>query len=172
MGDAPGLWTPRYLARCAEADALVDVHVCPPRGRHGGAGTGTGTRDGDGDGDGDGGPTVVDLAGHRAPGTPRNFEFRKMPFGELVRRVSGTGTDLSPVVARGERYYLRSVAKRAPAHLPFSFPSLAADLTPGAVVPGDGNRDGDGTLYPEGAYHSSVLRIASPGGSVDALRHP
>ena len=163
MGDAPRLWTPEYLARCAEADALVDVHVCPPRGRHGGAGTGTGTRDRDGDGDGDGGPTVVDLAGHRAPGTPRNFEFRKMPFGELVRRVSGTGTDLSPVVARGERYYLRSVAKRAPAHLPSSFPSLGADLTPGAVVPGDGNRDGDGTLYPEGAYHSSVLRIASPG---------
>ena len=167
MGDAPRLWTPEYLARCAEADALVDVHVCPPRGRPGGTGTGTGTGngDGDGDGDGDGGPTVVDLAGHRAPGTPRNFEFRKMPFGELVRRVSGTGTDLSPVVARGERYYLRSVAKRAPAHLPSSFPSLAADLIPGAVVPGDGkgDGDGDGTLYPEGAYHSSVLRIASPG---------
>jgi len=86
---------------------------------------------------------VVDLAGHRAPGTRRNFEFRKMPFGELIRRVSShshaqcsrshctdtrtdTRTDgLPPVVARGEKYYLRSVAHKTPAHLPAAFPSLA-----------------------------------------------
>jgi hypothetical protein len=134
---------------------------------------------------------------------------------------------LSPVVAPGEKYYLRSVAHKTAAHLPASFPSLAADLQPGVLLPnnnnerskrggkkggesggsgrgtagaagagpgpgpgagagnrgGDGHRGGDGageegskggggggddtnandTLWPAGAYHSSVLRIASPG---------
>ena len=34
---------------------------------------------------------VVDLAGHRAPNTPRNFVFRSMPFSEAVLRCSGVG---------------------------------------------------------------------------------
>ena len=50
-------WTLDRVRAHADEDATADVHVCPHE--------------------------VVDLAGHRAPGTRRNFEFRKMRFGEF-----------------------------------------------------------------------------------------
>jgi len=163
MGDAPTLWTPEFLAACPEADELVDVHVCPP--------TRAGGSDASPSYDAPPLAATVDLAGHRAPGTRRNFEFRKMPFGELVRRVSseGPGQDcaadegaFAPVIAPGEKYYLRSVAKRptkTPAHLPAEFPSLAATLAKGgAILPG-----GPRALFDERSYHSTVLRVASEG---------
>ena len=210
MGDAPRRWTdPDYFAKCPDASHVVDVHVCPPKAH-------TPQTEGSVDVDGDGvrecksdgasdetdrcnggridGPVddgnrtvVVDLAGHRKPGTRRNFEFHKMPFAELIRRVSSKngaaggddmGHFLDPVVAPGEKYYLRSVAHKTAAHLPASFPSLAADLRPGVILPSSVKYEGDGkkikgeeshtcgvdnTLWPTGAYHSSVLRIASPG---------
>lgn len=94
-----------------------------------------------------------------------------MPFSELIRRVSShrvggggggrTTEALDPVVAPGEKYYLRSVAHKTAAHLPASFPSLAADLQPGVILPRPDATDA--ALWPAGAYHSSVLRIASPG---------
>ncbi|KAK3272363.1 hypothetical protein CYMTET_19341, partial [Cymbomonas tetramitiformis] len=103
---------------------------------------------------------TIDLAGHRRPNTPRNFEFVKMPFGQLLRRIfhlprRGTpDTQLPPVMASGERYYLRSVAEddRQASHLPTMFPELAEDL-----------RDmlGPDWLIPADAYHSSVMRISS-----------
>jgi tRNA wybutosine-synthesizing protein 5 len=161
MGDAPTLWTPEFLAACPEADELVDVHVCPP--------THAGSSDASPPNDVSLAATV-DLAGHRAPGTRRNFEFRKMPFGELVRRISSEGPGeasaeegaFAPVIAPGEKYYLRSVAKRptkTAAHLPAEFPSLAATLAKGgAILPG-----GPRALFDERSYHSTVLRVASEG---------
>ena len=50
------------VRECIDEDMEADAHVCPS--------------------------DVVDLAGHRAPNTKRNFEFRKMPLGELLTRVS------------------------------------------------------------------------------------
>jgi tRNA wybutosine-synthesizing protein 5 len=237
MGDAQRLWAnPAHFTHGPEAHKVVEVHVCsvqtPSLGEReresDGGGTGAadvrvgsgvgGNRGGGGEGTGKDRTVVVDLAGHRKPGTPRNFEFRKMPFAELIRRVSSHGTGngvcagLVPVVARGEKYYLRSVAHKSAAHLPADFPSLAADLHPGVILStptkgeegregsdggygGDargGSDRGDGTqgilastaspregigengsarqtnnndssLWPADAYHSSVLRVASPG---------
>ena len=174
MGDAPALWTPEYLTSCPEASKAIDVHVCPPKDSDAGAVS----RGGGGDSIGGrergieaNTTVVVDLAGHRKPGTRRNFAFRKMSFGELIRRVSSKrGGDaheadienLSPVVSLGEKYYLRSVAHKSAAHFPSLFPSLATDLRPGMVLPDDTGKCSD-TLWPRDAYHSSVLRIASPG---------
>lgn len=176
MGKASALWTPDYLTSCPEASKIMDVHVCPPKEV---SDTGAGTRGGDSDDLIGGGEAeietdttvVVDLAGHRKPGTRRNFTFRKMTFGELIQRVSSNcagsaeeanNKSLSPVVSFGEKYYLRSVAHKAPADLSCMFPSLAADLRPGMVLPG-GTGECSHTLWPRDAYHSSVLRIASPG---------
>jgi tRNA wybutosine-synthesizing protein 5 len=131
----------------------------------------------------------VDLAGHRAPGTRRNFQFRAMPLAEFAARVVASGTkggqthrtSYPPVVAEGETYYLRSVAdaKKKRTHVSSSFPSLASDLSPGALLPPlsflhpEGGRSVEQqqeepcekettrTLYPVNAYHSSVLRVAS-----------
>jgi hypothetical protein len=47
---------------------------------------------------------VVDLAGHRAPNTPRNFAFRSMPFAEAVWRCYGQGTGEAHQAADGEAH--------------------------------------------------------------------
>ena len=185
MGNATTAWTPERFATCAEADRLVNVHVCPPD-----ASSSREARDADADAEIPGTPTV-DLAGHRAPGTRRNFQFRAMPLAEFAARVVASGEtrrdeerrkkggsvrSYPPVVAEGETYYLRSVAdaKKARTHVARAFPSLASDLRPGALLPplDDANvRPTDArentnltkfeTPYPRRAYHSSVLRVAS-----------
>ena len=150
MGNATTAWTPERFATCAEADRLVDVHVCPPD-----ASSSREARDADAFQESDPGipgipgtPTV-DLAGHRAPGTRRNFQFRSMPLSEFAARVVASGTpqgerhsgrsatSYPPIVAEGETYYLRSVAdaKKARTHVARSFPSLASDLLPGVLLP-------------------------------------
>ena len=182
MGNATTAWTPERFATCAEADRLVDVHVCPPD-----ASSSREARDADAFQESDPGipgipgtPTV-DLAGHRAPGTRRNFQFRAMPLAEFAARVVASGEtrrneerrseerrsvrSYPPVVAEGETYYLRSVAdaKKARTHVARAFPSLASDLRPGALLPplDDADRTNIETPYPRRAYHSSVLRVAS-----------
>ena len=185
MGNATTAWTPERFATCAEADRLVNVHVCPPD-----ASSSREARDADADAEIPGTPTV-DLAGHRAPGTRRNFQFRAMPLAEFAARVVASGEtrrdeerrkkggsvrSYPPVIAEGETYYLRSVAdaKKARTHVARAFPSLASDLRPGALLPplDDANvRPTDArentnltkfeTPYPRRAYHSSVLRVAS-----------
>lgn len=185
MGNATTAWTPERFATCAEAHRLVNVHVCPPD-----ASSSREARDADADAEIPGTPTV-DLAGHRAPGTRRNFQFRAMPLAEFAARVVASGEtrrdaerrkkggsvrSYPPVVAEGETYYLRSVAdaKKARTHVARAFPSLASDLRPGALLPplDDANvRPTDAqentnltkfeTPYPRRAYHSSVLRVAS-----------
>lgn len=180
MGNATTAWTPERFATCAEAGHLVDVHVCPPDADESGQRNSTG---------GPRAAPVVDLAGHRAPGTRRNFQFRAMPLAEFAARVVASGTkggqthrtSYPPVVAEGETYYLRSVAdaKKKRTHVSSSFPSLASDLSPGALLPPlsflhpEGGRSVEQqqeepcekettrTLYPVNAYHSSVLRVAS-----------
>lgn len=184
MGNATTAWTPERFATCAEADRLVNVHVCPPD-----ASSSREARDADADAEIPGTPTV-DLAGHRAPGTRRNFQFRAMPLAEFAARVVASGEtrrdaerrkkggsvrSYPPVVAEGETYYLRSVAdaKKARTHVARAFPSLASDLRPGALLPPlddtgalAGARENTNltkfeTPYPRRAYHSSVLRVAS-----------
>ena len=184
MGNATTAWTPERFATCAEAGHLVDVHVCPPDADESGMRNSTGVA----------AASVVDLAGHRAPGTRRNFQFRAMPLAEFAARVVASGTKgpipreetrvgqthrtfYPPVVAEGETYYLRSVAdaKKKRTHVARSFPSLASDLRPGALLPplsfssegsgsaeeGEPRSEIHPTLYPRRAYHSSVLRVAS-----------
>ena len=129
-----GGWTPERLAAARGSAPAVSVHVCAE--------------------------PSVDLAGHRAPNTPRNFVFRSLPFDEAVRRCAG-GADpaaLPPLLAEGERYYLRSVGldpRKDAADFPRLFPELAAEcrLLPGAA--------GGAPLLDGAAYHSSVLRLAS-----------
>jgi len=122
----------------------------------------------------------VDLAGHRPPNTPRNFVFRSMPFAEAVMRCSGTMGDdapedghagsLEPLLAPGERYYLRSVGldpRKHTADFPTLFPDLAAECTlvptakPTRAAGGAAGGEGEGRLLDPAAYHSSVLRLAS-----------
>ena len=147
MGNATSAWTPERFATCAEAGHFVDVHVCPPD-----ASSSREARDAFRESDlgiFPTGPPTVDLAGHRAPGTRRNFQFRSMPLSEFAARVVASGTprgerrsgrsatSYPPVVAEGETYYLRSVAdaKKARTHVARSFPSLASDLLPGVLLP-------------------------------------
>eukprot|EP01062_Namystynia_karyoxenos_P029372 TRINITY_DN22078_c0_g1_i2.p1 TRINITY_DN22078_c0_g1~~TRINITY_DN22078_c0_g1_i2.p1 ORF type:complete len:786 (+),score=154.73 TRINITY_DN22078_c0_g1_i2:330-2360(+) len=132
IGPCVERWTPEYLQRSG-GDYTVQAQVCAA-GR------------------------CVDIAGHRAANTAGNFRFVPMPFSELAARVCRTAP-LAPVIAEGERYYLRSVppperAQREAAHLPELFPRLAADVDLEAV---------GRVLYPEppGLYHSSVLRMTS-----------
>ena len=119
-------WTMARVRECIDEDMEADAHVCPS--------------------------DVVDLAGHRAPNTKRNFEFRKMPLGELLTRVSQdtAARALEPVIERGERYYLRSVEGKVATDLRRTHPALAAALD----VP---------EIWPAERFHSSVLRISSPG---------
>jgi hypothetical protein len=104
LGPCVGGWSAEQLAAAECAAPAVSVHVCAA--------------------------ATVDLAGHRAPNTARNFVFKSMPFGEAVRRCAAASADsdgdgdaaaaagdgdsdgdgaLRPLVAAGERYYLRSV---------------------------------------------------------------
>jgi len=62
LGPCHGGWSAERLAAARCTAKSVSVHVCAS-------------------------PTV-DLAGHRAPNTPRNFVFRSMPFAEAVQRCA------------------------------------------------------------------------------------
>lgn len=117
-------WSIARVRELCDAERVVDVHVCPHE--------------------------TVDLAGHRAPGTRRNFEFRKMAFGEFFDRVENAAgaSSLQPVIERGERYYLRSVDGNAATDLRRTHPELASALSLSPV-------------WPERDFHSSVLRISS-----------
>ena len=152
MGDALTKWTPERFQMCAEANNLMDVHVCPPNPNEDDRVNNSTT------------PTV-DLAGHRAPNTKRNFSFRKMPLSEFVKRVTGhlvndDNNTLPPVIATGEMYYLRSVAapKKQAAHFHELFPSLYKDLLSKKK---ECALFGKKSLYPPEKYHSSVLRVSS-----------
>ena len=101
----------------------------------------------------------VDLAGHRPKGMKANFTFTDMPFAELLERADPTAqSTLPPVAEEGERYYLRSVPEgkmRAGSHFPDMFPGLSADFDLAGL-----------TRLAEGggaSYHSSSLRVTSPG---------
>ena len=118
-------WDLSRVRELCDERVEADVHVCPN--------------------------DVVDLAGHRTPNTRRNFEFRKMPFGELLTRVSNdveAKMKLEPVIEHGERYYLRSVDGRLAANLQRTHPRLADALN----LP---------VVWPASRFHSSVLRISS-----------
>jgi hypothetical protein len=78
LGACSGRWTASHLAATRCTSASVSVHVCPN--------------------------AVVDLAGHRAPNTPRNFVFRSMPFAEAVWRCYGQGTGEAHQAADGEAH--------------------------------------------------------------------
>jgi|TARA_B110000003_G_scaffold225329_1_gene226093 hypothetical protein len=120
-GYCSSAWSIERVREACDVDAVVDVHVCAER--------------------------VIDLAGHRAPGTPRNFQFRKMAFGEFLDRVSERA-GREPLIGEGERYYLRSVDGKARADVRRTHPGLARALELECV-------------WPETRFHSSVLRISS-----------
>ena len=114
----PPLWTPEYLAAAGgQTDCVLHVSACPQ----------------------------IDLAGHRPPGTARNFVFETMPFAAAVARCAAGSPG-------GEALYIRSVgAGRSASRLGDLFPCLAADC------------GGAEALFGSADTHSSVLRIASPG---------
>ena len=145
-GPCVGAWTPNYLAKHGSATAdggdgnVAGVHVCSE--------------------------TTVDLAGHRLPGTPKNFAFHEMPFSELIQRCSHESFDQPPhppLVCEGERYYLRSVVRgtmagKVASDLSALFPRLSEDV-----------RLNQDMLCPPGVgggLHSSVLRISSGQGTM------
>ena len=131
-GYCSSAWSIERVREACDVDAVVDVHVCAER--------------------------VIDLAGHRAPGTPRNFQFRKMAFGEFLDRVSERA-GREPLIGEGERYYLRSVDGKARTDVRRTHPGLARALELECV-------------WPETRFHSSVLRISSSEDDApDALRH-
>ena len=154
LGACGNGWSVERLRRAQCSAPAVSVHVCASE--------------------------TVDLAGHRPPNTPRNFVFRSMPFAEAVMRCSGTMGDdapedghagsLEPLLAPGERYYLRSVGldpRKHTADFPTLFPDLAAECTlvptakPTRAAGGAAGGEGEGRLLDPAAYHSSVLRLAS-----------
>ncbi|XP_077509433.1 tRNA wybutosine-synthesizing protein 5-like [Amblyomma americanum] len=81
----------------------------------------------------------------------KNFVYRTLPFCELVQRAScSKQTDY--FISETEFYYLRTLgadSRKEPANIVTQFPELAEDV----VLP---------KLFPEEAFFSSVLRIASP----------
>ena len=136
MGRCLRAWSAAALAAAAPAGGThVSVHVTPSR--------------------------TVDLAGHRAANTRRNFAFKTLPFAEAVRRCAGPDDDLTsddaplpPLMAPGERLYLRSVGSgREASHLASLFPALAADVALWSE---------EGGIFDRESYHSSVLRLSSP----------
>ena len=159
LGPCVGGWTPDRLTRACCTTAKVSVHVA--------------------------------AVGERRPGSPNNFVFKMMTFAEAVRRcaiggdqVTNTcaGDDrqepepepLAPLLAPGERYYLRSVginSRKEPADFSTLFPCLAAEcrLLPSPQHQGkSGEPAGDAAaasaplpLIDPALYHSSVLRLAS-----------
>ena len=99
----------------------------------------------------------VDLAGHRTKGMKANFSFNQMPFAELVERCNGMRDDY--LVANGERYYLRSVPEgkmKSGSHFPSMFPNLAEDFNLSGILDTVSSSD-------VSSYHSSALRVTSPG---------
>jgi len=136
LGACVGLWTPAHLSKTVCSLEKVSIHVC--------------TTD------------LVDLAGHRLPGTPRNFVFRSVPFQEAVVRCAASEYDgdkvepaePEPIVGTGEWYYLRSVGANSRKDKA-DFPSLFPDLARECALPGP--------FVPDGMYHSSVLRVTSAG---------
>lgn len=91
--------------------------------------------------------------GNMAFAPHRNFSFHTMSLRELVQRAAGGG-NWQPLVAPGERYYLRSVGanpRKEPSQLPDAFPGLAPDVK----LPQQ--------LLPEEGHFSSVLRVSSGG---------
>jgi hypothetical protein len=91
FGACVSKWSAPYLASSVASPGAAPVSVHVAEGR------------------------TIDLAGHRPPGTRRNFCFRSVPFSEAVRRCAGDtggadgGEALPPLLAPGERLYLRSV---------------------------------------------------------------
>ncbi|KAL1495740.1 hypothetical protein AB1Y20_016603 [Prymnesium parvum] len=152
LGACAGGWSAPRLAAARCTHDEVSVHVCAAK--------------------------AVDLAGHRPPRTPRNFEFRSMPFAEAVARCAADGAaggalpTFAPLLAEGERYYLRSVGadpKKDAADFPTLFPELARECRllpdsseqPQGVGEGEEPRPPRAALLRAEAYHSSVLRLAS-----------
>ena len=138
LGECVGGWTAERLARARCAVPTVSVHVCAS-------------------------PTV-DLAGHRPANTPRNFVFKSMPFDQAVRRCSGGGSSygdgkgdgeaLAPLLATGERYYLRSVGldpRRNPADFATTFPELARECSLLPTMPVSARRSPKETAERNGA---------------------
>ncbi|KAK9861886.1 hypothetical protein WJX84_010417 [Apatococcus fuscideae] len=83
----------------------------------------------------------------------RNFEFKCMPLGELVARCARPDSGLEPLLAQGERLYLRSIGKnprKEVSDIAALFPDLAADLAPLDHVP-------------PGHLFSTALRMSSDG---------
>ncbi|XP_064459258.1 tRNA wybutosine-synthesizing protein 5-like [Ornithodoros turicata] len=81
----------------------------------------------------------------------RNFIYRTLPFSELVERANKDVQDKF-FIEKGELYYLRSLGsdqRKKPADIQEQFPELAKDVQ----LP---------NFFPEEAFFSSVLRIASP----------
>lgn len=137
LGPCVRLWDGEHLAAAAGDKVLTaGVHVCPSR--------------------------AVDLAGHRSRNTPKNFRFVAMRWREFIQRAAGLPPDggdapsHAPLLAEGERYYMRSVAEgksaeKVPSDIGRIFPALAAEV-----------RLPEGVLYTSEQFHSSVLRVASP----------
>lgn len=81
----------------------------------------------------------------------KNFLYRTLPFCELVQRASNS-KNRNFFMSETEFYYLRTLgtdSRREPANIGVQFPELAEDVT----LP---------KLFPDEAFFSSVLRIASP----------
>ncbi|CAN7985964.1 unnamed protein product [Ixodes hexagonus] len=81
----------------------------------------------------------------------KNFVYRTLPFDELVKRSSRSVQD-EYFLCETELYYLRSLGadcRKQPANIHVEFPELAKDIT----LP---------NFFPEEAFFSSVLRVASP----------
>ncbi|XP_054921640.1 tRNA wybutosine-synthesizing protein 5-like isoform X2 [Dermacentor andersoni] len=81
----------------------------------------------------------------------KNFLYRTLPFCELVQRASGS-KKANFFISETELYYLRTLgsdSRKEPANIATQFPELAEDVT----LP---------KLFPNEAFFSSVLRIASP----------
>ncbi|XP_037512446.1 tRNA wybutosine-synthesizing protein 5 isoform X2 [Rhipicephalus sanguineus] len=81
----------------------------------------------------------------------KNFFYRTLPFCELVERASNS-KNTNFFINEAEFYYLRTLgsdSRREPANIGAQFPELAKDVT----LP---------KWFPDEAFFSSVLRIASP----------
>jgi hypothetical protein len=90
IGPCVGGWTAKRLEAAACVVPAVSVHVCPDS-------------------------RTVDLAGHRAPNTPRNFEFRKVPFKEAVLRCNGQVVGSSTAAAGPGRAHLPAKCRQGSA---------------------------------------------------------
>jgi hypothetical protein len=90
----------------------------------------------------------VDLAGHRKPNTPRNFTFQKMPWREMIQRIR-----------KGEKLYMRHTngsKKAANVYNDFQDPETKRN-------PFDTRLFHKRCGHSKNLFHSSVLRVSSPG---------